>query len=151
MASITLLLAGCPGGVGAAHAVGAGKTSAVKLTLSEMPLTEIDPGISWKSLAISPDGSQVAYMAQRGDRWLVVEDGHESVEYDAIVTPGPIFSPDSKRLAYVAIQGDRRFAVVGGQAGEEWDGIVWRPGPSSARTASTRPTWLYGTTGRFWW
>ena len=42
----------------------------------------------------------VAYVARRGEKFLVVVDGKEGPEYDRIRVSAPSFSPDSRRLAY---------------------------------------------------
>ena len=73
-------------------------------------------------LVFSPDGRRLAYSARR-DRWqLVVLDGKEGKEYDAVwgsTRARPLFSPDSKRLAYGALREFKSYMVV-----HEADGSV---------------------------
>jgi hypothetical protein len=65
---------------------------------------------SAESLTSSSDGSRLAYVAQRKDRWFLVVDGHEGPPFDRAVAPR--FSPDGRLLVYRARQQGRRFMVV---------------------------------------
>lgn len=50
-------------------------------------------------LAFSPDGRHFAYHAKKGERSILVLDGHETVTCEAIAADSPAFSPDGRRLA----------------------------------------------------
>ena len=65
------------------------------------------------SLTVTPDSRRVAYVARRGGKWLVVVDGVEGKEYDAI--GAPLFSPDGQRVAYslAGARGARHYRVTG--------------------------------------
>jgi hypothetical protein len=65
----------------------------------------------------------VAYVAEKGGKWLVVVDGQEGAEYDGILEGGLLFSPDGQRVAYRAQKGEKWLVVVDGQAGAEYDVI----------------------------
>jgi hypothetical protein len=58
----------------------------------------------------SPDGSRIAYVAQRGKSIFFVVNGKEGPAYDTVVTP--MFSPDGKYLVYRARRDGKRFVVV---------------------------------------
>ena len=94
----------------------------VTLATREVSLGKLHPGALPSSLAVSPDSKRVAYAAQRGFTQLVVVDGVEGKEYDAI--GDPVFSPDSKRVAYGAWRGGRWWVVVDGVEGKEYDGFM---------------------------
>ncbi|HYM74830.1 MAG TPA: hypothetical protein VE377_02540 [Candidatus Dormibacteraeota bacterium] len=66
---------------------------------------------------ISPDGKRIAYVALRDGKLLVVVDGREGPEYDAIDKGTPVFSSDGKRVAYTAQKGGKWLVVVDGQEG----------------------------------
>jgi hypothetical protein len=91
--------------------------------LSERLVVQIDFS-SWiqESFTVSPDSQRVAYVAQLGDKQLVVVDGKEEEPYDGIGTL--IFSLDSQRVAYGAQVGDKWFVVVDGKEEKPYDGIV---------------------------
>src|SRR5215831_18338815 len=74
----------------------AGKTYT---SILRVPLTEagVQPQIKF-----SPDGRRTAYVARRGEKFLVVVDGKEGSEFDRIRVGAPNFSPDSQRFAYFA-------------------------------------------------
>ena len=87
------------------------------------------------SIAFSPDGRRVAYMATRaakGPAAVAVIDGQEGKPHDGVV-PGTIrFSPDGRRVAYVAEKLDvdgavRRCAVVDGVEGPPYDWLRHAP------------------------
>ncbi len=66
-------------------------------------LYEIPPGFIKGSLAISPDGTRLAYIIKKdNNKRAVIIDGVENSPYDSIVTKAPVFSPDGKRVAYIA-------------------------------------------------
>jgi len=59
---------------------------------------------------LSTDGAHHAFVAERGERSLVVVDGREGPLYDKVVNPR--FTPDGKGLVYRARQDGQRFVVV---------------------------------------
>jgi Tol biopolymer transport system component len=93
----------------------AGKTytSIPRVALSEAGIKE--------QIRFSPDGLRVAYVAQRGKKFLVVVDGKEGAEYDRISVGAPRFSPDSRRVSYFAERGGKTFAVVDGTESKPFD------------------------------
>jgi Tol biopolymer transport system component len=84
----------------------------------------------------SADGCHVAMVANRGKRCLVVLDGVEGPEFDAVTGPdhetpdkdGPLFSADGKRLAYVGRREGTWIAVVDGVEGPPCD-MIFKGGP----------------------
>ena len=79
---------------------------------------------------VSPDGTRVAWVAERGGRQLVVVDGQEGPVYDRVwlgfadgAPGGPRFSPDSRHLVYQAQRGGRWSVVIDGQEGPWWDAV----------------------------
>src|SRR5262245_62029260 len=99
----------------------AGKTYT---SIPRFPLTEA--GVE-QQIKFSPNGRRVAYVARRGDKFLVVVDGKEEPEYDRIRVGAPAFSADSRRLAYFAERGGKTLAVI--------DGIESQPFDSSSSVA----------------
>lgn len=93
----------------------AGKTytSIPRYQLTEAGVTE--------QIKFSPDGRRVAYVARRGEKFLVVVDGKEDPEYDRIRVGAPSFSPDSRRIAYFAERGGKTFAVIDGIESQPFD------------------------------
>jgi Tol biopolymer transport system component len=51
----------------------------------------------------SPDGSRLAYKAQRGKKWFMVVDGKREEGFDLLF--GPAFTPDSRHVEYSAENG----------------------------------------------
>jgi len=82
------------------------------------------PGIAFKSLTFSPDGSRFAYAAEVEGGWLVVADGEEGKRYNAIEADSLLFSRDSGHLAYIAGGAGGQFVVVDGAEGSAYDSIV---------------------------
>jgi len=96
------------------------------------------------SPTFSPDGKNLAYLAEENNKQFVVVDGKEESRYDRIgigreietlaTAPGGsywiktasqvlAFSPDSKRVAYTAEKGKKWFVVVDGKEGKQYDAI----------------------------
>ena len=50
----------------------------------------------------TPDGKRVAYVARKGEDWLMVVDGKEGRAYDHFGPP--IFSRNGRRMAYLAVE-----------------------------------------------
>ena len=98
-----------------------GHKGKIRLVTKEVSLGMADPGIIDTSLMVSPDSRRLAYLAQHGDKWLVVVDGQEGKEYDGI--GALLFSPDGQRVAYGAQHGAKWLVVVEGQEGKKYDGI----------------------------
>ena len=79
--------------------------ASIHLLSREVSLGQILPGIVAKTLTVSPDSRRVAYLAQKGARWVVVVDGQEGLDYDGIEEGTLLFSPDSRRVACLAHMG----------------------------------------------
>src|SRR5208282_3054163 len=80
--------------------------------------------IAKSSLVYSPDSSDFAYWARKGNKWLVVVDGREqNAVYDLPGIGTPIFSPDSKRLAYIGVKDNRVYTIVDGQQSAAYGSI----------------------------
>ncbi len=94
----------------------AGKTYT---SILRAPLTEA--GVQ-QQIKFSPNGRRVAYVARRGEKFLVVVDGKEGPEYDRLRVGAPNFSPDSRRLAYFAERGGKTIAVIDGVESKPFDG-----------------------------
>lgn len=133
--ALLLLLAGNQTAV--SHRPAEQSASPGRLTVSEQPLWEVDKGINWKSLRVSPDNKRIAYAAKRNDKWVVVVDGVAGREYDQITIGKGWhdseflgFSPDSRHLAHTARRGNAWFMVVDGVEGEPYEAIIeidtWR-------------------------
>jgi hypothetical protein len=75
-------------------------------------------------LALSPEGSRVAFLATRGEGWLMVVDG---VEQSGLGLQSLSFSPDGKRIASVQKRGEKRVALIDGVNGKEYD-LIEEPG-----------------------
>lgn len=73
------------------------------------------------SLVFSANGKRVAYVAKRGEKWLVVVDEVAGEEYDSIGRDGVAFSPESDQVACLARRRDRWLVVVDGVEGAEYD------------------------------
>jgi len=93
----------------------------VTITAQERSLGKVLPGMDAHSLSCSNDGSHVAYVAEQGDKQLVVVDGRPGSTYDMIFWRE--FSYDSQHVAYEAKQGDKWFIVVDEKLGPAYDGI----------------------------
>jgi roadblock/LC7 domain-containing protein len=59
---------------------------------------DIAPG----GLHYTPDGKRVAYVARKGEDWMMVVDGKEGRAYDHFGPP--TFSPNGRRVAYLAVE-----------------------------------------------
>lgn len=72
----------------------------------------------------SSDGSQMAYVVNRGSKSFVVSFGNEGKQYDQI--SNLVFSPDGKYLAYTVHDRsiNKWFAVVNGQEGSKYDFVL---------------------------
>jgi hypothetical protein len=67
----------------------------------------------------------VAYAVRRGKKQLVVVDGDEGKEYDAVRNDSLTFSPDSRRVAYSAAHGDKKWlVVVDEEESKEYEGLL---------------------------
>ena len=86
-------------------------------------LATLHPGISSRTLRISPDGQRIAYMAtlKEGGEVVCVNDV-QSPKYDGIVNDSLSFSPDSKRVAWGALHNGKKVVVVDGQEFPAFDG-----------------------------
>jgi hypothetical protein len=97
--------------------------------------------VNWRSVTYGPDGSALAFVAARGHKWLVVNNGVEGKEYDGVGLPW--FAADGKVIVHSAFEGERfgkaqRFVVSGGKEGKRYDVefLGWvKPGNSNERLA----------------
>ena len=89
--------------------------------IARYPLTEA--GIQ-NQIIFSPDSRRVAYVAKRGQKFLVVVDNKAQAEFDDISVGAPIFSPDSRRVAYEAKRGGKWYVVVDGAEGKPFDMVT---------------------------
>jgi hypothetical protein len=120
----------------------------------------------------SPDGGHVAFVARRNGKRLLVHDGVEGSQYDAIgigvpddeieasdrpwalEDEQPIFSPNGKRLAYRARRGNKWLMVVDGDEGTEYHAVgrssyVFSPDSRHlAYTAKRGDKWVVVVDGR---
>jgi WD40 repeat protein len=73
-------------------------------------------------LEFNHDGSQIAYAAERDDRWYVVVGERESPGYRRVGVPH--LNADGSKMAHVALLDvDKRTVVVNGQPGRSYDVI----------------------------
>jgi len=106
-----------------------GASDTVTALVVDGRIVKVPPGFVRDSVAVSPDGSRVAYEVEKGGgRRAVVLDGAESRTYESIISPQPVFSPDGRRLAYIAAgggigQGTEEFPVVDGVEGKRYGEI----------------------------
>jgi len=91
----------------------------IRLITKEVSLGKIHRGIA--DPIVSPDSKQVAYVAERDGKKVVVVDGIKGKEYDAVMVGDAFFSPDSKRIAYGARRGRYYFVVVDGIEGKKYN------------------------------
>ena len=74
----------------------------------------------------SPDGKQLAYVAQQGEIGFIILNNQEGRAYDEV--RWPVFSPDGKQLAYVAVNKEGEyFIVLNGQESKTYDEIYGKP------------------------
>jgi hypothetical protein len=69
------------------------------------------PGVLEGSLVFSPDSRRVAYLAQRGDKALVVVDGVEGKEYEGFLGGGGLVFDSPTQLHALAVSGGELFRV----------------------------------------
>ena len=90
------------------------------------------------SLRVSPNSTRVAYMARKGNKFAVIENGQISPEYDDIGKDTPLFSPDSKHLAYSAKKDAKWHVVHDSRVSEGYDAVSMPVfSPDSQRLAYT--------------
>ena len=78
------------------------------------------------AIVFAPGGPRFAYRARKGQSWVLVADGREGDEYDAIPLD-PIFSPDGKSVYYAARKGEGCMIVAGSKAGPPFSDIASMP------------------------
>jgi hypothetical protein len=79
-------------------------------------------GIAPATIVLSPDGSRLAYAAERDGRWQVVDRGVAGPAFDGI--GAVLLSPDGGRLAYAGTRGGGWHVVVDGDAGPAFDDLL---------------------------
>lgn len=104
-------------------------------------------GIDGGSITLSQDGRHVAYLARKGDKWLVVADGKDGHEYDEILSCPPMVTCPltidraGKPVAYVVRKASKWVAVVHGKEQAEYDYIrELAIGPEAKRVAYVADT-----------
>src|SRR5436309_192004 len=80
-------------------------------------LVELLPasGSDFEGVVVSPDGSRLAYVSNRGAKACIMVDGLKDTEYDSVSTA--VFSSDGKRVAYAARRAGKWLVVLDGQEG----------------------------------
>jgi len=75
-----------------------------KLVEKVLPIGKVhsDWEIHTPSVKISPDSTRITYVTRKNKKFVVVENGRLSPEYDGIGKDTPVFSPDSKHMVYIA-------------------------------------------------
>ncbi len=81
-------------------------------------------GTDARLIRFSPDGRHLAFVAQRGQKSVLVVDGRESRPYDLVRPESVQFSPDSAHWACIAFLGTRSAAVVDGREGAGYDQVA---------------------------
>jgi hypothetical protein len=76
----------------------------------------------------SPNSQRVAYLALFNERALVVVDGEEREQQEAIAAGTFTFTPDSRHLVYIAKIDNQRSVVIDGEMGKQYEGIITRYG-----------------------
>jgi hypothetical protein len=92
--------------------------STVNMMTTDSTLGLLDKYRFASALMFSPDGTRLAYMAQRGAKWMVVTDGVEGPPFDEV--KAPVFSDDSRHLAYAAQRDGQWRVVADGQEGSAY-------------------------------
>ena len=87
--------------------------------IKETKLVEV-PKENLRSLTISPDNKQVAYMRQEGGKSIVTVNGKDQKAYDWIIPASLTYSSDSSVVAYVAQDAKGMIAVVGGKESDPY-------------------------------
>ena len=94
----------------------------VEVVYSETSLGAKDPGYSGYGAVSSDDFRHVAYIAARGDKFVVVRDGVAGNLCD-LITGAPAMTADGEHLAYAATRGGKSFAVLDGVEGPLFDEV----------------------------
>jgi outer membrane lipoprotein-sorting protein len=68
---------------------------------------------------LSPDSSQVVYLARNGEKEMIVSGEKEGKAYDDIILGRVAFSPDSKKIAYIAEREGKQVIVVNEKESDE--------------------------------
>ena len=84
----------------------------------------------------SPDGKRVAYVATKASRTMVVLDGAEIGQYQAVAADSITFSGDGHHIAWVARRADKEYVVTDGTESQPYDRILVGDGLRFADDAS---------------
>jgi hypothetical protein len=89
--------------------------------IARYPLTE--SGVQ-PQIIFSADSRRVAYVAKRGQKFLVVVDNKAGQEFDNIRVGAPVFSAAGQRIAYEAKRGDKWHVVADGVEGKPFESVT---------------------------
>src|SRR5262249_715626 len=82
------------------------------------------------NLTFSVDGKRLAYVARRGEQWLVVADGKDGKLYEQVAGGTLGFTHDGRSLAYAAQaskEGTAGVLVIDGEERTRYERILPRP------------------------
>lgn len=85
------------------------------------------PGIFPDSLAFSPDGAKLAYLATSGQQYRFIVNEKECGDFEDYVrwALSPVFSPDSRDVAFLGKRGGKWAVVLNGELLAAFDGIPY--------------------------
>lgn len=98
-------------------------------------------GSSVGGFSFSPNGQHLSYLARRGQKFAVIEDGEAGPEFPFILA-GPVFSTDSQRAAYVGWERDAISMLLDGKTAKRISVSEGKPlyTQSGRQTAVNRET-----------
>jgi hypothetical protein len=106
------------------------------------------------SLVLSPDGSQVAYIARQGNQYFAVVNGVQQQSFPSIIPTSLRFSDDGSRVGYLAGVAGGMAAVIDGVQGRPYssisdEGIIFSPfGERYAYAARNNAVWVVVVDGQ---
>lgn len=110
---------------------------------------EKSKGRAWRSgssvgeLVFSPNGQRLSYVARRGEKFVVSQDGQEGPDFPFILT-GPVFSPDSRHILYIAWEPNAISPIFDGNATKKIaipEGKPLYTAPREAATVDRHTAW----------